>query len=1100
MLQKQSVIINFAQGLNTKSDPFQLPAGQFLELENSVFTTENLLQKRNGFGLLPQLPTADATSVTTFNGNLTAIGPTLQALSAGSQSWVDKGAIQGVSIDTLSLVRSNNSQVQADTAISSRGLVCVAYTETVPQGRNPVNVLKYAIYDSNTGQNIVEPAEIPVTSGTPINSPRVFLLGNYFVIVFGNLIAATNHLQYVAIPLANPSQISANVDISSTFVPQGTLTFDGVVSNGRLFLSWRDSGGGGNMKVNYLTQTLQLGTPVTFAGRVCTAVSVTADETVNSPIIYVSFINSSGGGGDDSGWILAVNYALNTVLSPTQIITAEFTVQITSAAQNGVCTVFYEVSNTYGYDTSIPTDYIKSRTVTQAGVLGTAAVVLRSVGLASKAFISSSEIYFLSTYISPYQPTYFLSDAVGNVAARLAYSNALGFYFTMGLPSVAVENGRARVSYLFKNTIQAVNKTTNPPSGTQTAGIYSQVGVNLASFQISSVDNPVSISNAEIGENLNISGGFLWMYDGMIPVEQGFNVYPDSVETEGASNSGSLIAGQTYYYQAIYEWIDNQGNSFKSAPSIPVSFQVVAVTTTFTADTANTSDTLTNVSSFAEIQVGQEITGAGIPANTFIVSFDAGLGEIVMSNNATATAAGVVITNAAVSSANIFVPTLRLTYKIANPVKITIYRWQTSQPVYYQITPVIGVVQPDPPLLNDPTVDYVTWVDGATSASILGNNIIYTNGGVLENICPPGTDALTLFDDRLWLIDAEDKNLLWFSKQVLQATPVEFSDLQTIYVAPTLAAQGNTGPLRALAAMDDKIILFKKNAIYYINGTGPDITGANSQYSQPVFITSTVGTDNPQSVVLTPQGIMFQSDKGIWLLSRGLETTYIGAPVERYNSATVLSALAIPGTNEVRLTLDTGVTLMFDYFYKQWGTFTGVPAISSTLYEEKHTSIDTYGRVFQETPGEYLDGANPVLMKFVTGWLNLAGFQGYQRAFFFYLLGTYYSPHKLNLEISYNFNSSPEQATLVTPVNYAPKYGDISPYGQGEYGGPGNIENWRIFLKKQRCQSIQLRFTEVFDPSLGEEAGKGLSLSGINLVVAAKKSFRPISNAQSAGK
>jgi len=255
------------------------------------------------------------------------------------------------------------------------------------------------------------------------------------------------------------------------------------------------------------------------------------------------------------------------------------------------------------------------------------------------------------------------------------------------------------------------------------------------------------------------------------------------------------------------------------------------------------------------------------------------------------------------------IPTLRVTYKINSPVKIVIYRWSVAQPVYYQTTSITS------PLLNSTVVDYVTFVDTNSDASILGNNILYTTGGVVEDIAPPATNITVLFDDRMWLVDAEDPNLLWFSKQVIEGTPVEMSDLFTLYVAPTTAAQGPAGPITAAAPMDDKLILFKNNSILYINGTGPDNTGSNDQYSQPTFITATVGCTNQQSIVFIPMGLLFQSDKGIWLLGRDLNTQYIGAPVEKYNSANVNSAQNIPGTNMVFFTLDTGITLMYDYYY-----------------------------------------------------------------------------------------------------------------------------------------------------------------------------------------
>jgi hypothetical protein len=359
---------------------------------------------------------------------------------------------------------------------------------------------------------------------------------------------------------------------------------------------------------------------------------------------------------------------------------------------------------------------------------------------------------------------------------------------------------------------------------------------------------------------------------------------------------------------------------------------------------------------------------------------------------------------------------------------------------------------------------------------------------------------MTLFDSRLWLLDAEDKNLWWFSKQVIESTPVEMSDLLTYYVDPNLSPQGNTGPILAGAAMDDKLISFKKDAIFYTNGIGPDNTGANSQYSQPIFITSTVGCSNQKSIVFIPQGLMFQSDKGIWLLGRDLSTSFIGNPVNAYNNATVLSAVNVPSTNQVRFTLDNGVTLEYDYFYNQWNTFSGIPGASSTIYQSAHTYIDSNNTVFQQVAGNYLDNSNPVLMNFTTSWIHLAQLQGYQRAYFFYLLGTYYSPHKLQISIAYDYNPSPTQTVLITPSNYSPNWGGELNWGSGEaWGGPGNIENWKINLQRQKCEALQISVQEIYDPTFGVSAGQGLTLSGINLVVGIKKGYRPIRATLTAG-
>src|ERR1700677_742231 len=160
-LQKQTINVNFAQGLDLKTDPNQVQMGRFLSLHNSIFDVGGRLTKRNGYGLLTNLPDESNTFLTTFNGDLTAIGTSLNAYESANKLWVDKGKIQPISLTTLPLIRSNTNQSQADAAVASNGLVCTVYTDNPPTGIQ----YKYAIADSVTGQNIVAPTLIPAQGG-----------------------------------------------------------------------------------------------------------------------------------------------------------------------------------------------------------------------------------------------------------------------------------------------------------------------------------------------------------------------------------------------------------------------------------------------------------------------------------------------------------------------------------------------------------------------------------------------------------------------------------------------------------------------------------------------------------------------------------------------------------------------------------------------------------------------------------------------------------------------------------------------------------------------------------------------------------------------
>ena len=999
-LNKENIQINFAKGLDTKTDDKQVPLGNFLALQNSVFTKAGLLQKRNGYGALSTLSDLSSTVLTTFNGNLTAVGLTLQAYSQPTNTWIGKGPLQPVEVDVLPVIRNSSNQSQADSAVAANGLLCTVYTETVS---GPL-VYKYVIADGTTGQNITPPTVIPVSSGVVTGSPKVFLLGNYFVIVFTNIIVATPHLQFIAISTSNPSIVVAATDISAQYTNNAKVNFDGVVANNNLYLAWNGSDGGGAVRMTYIDSKLLQHNTVAFATEVATIMSLCADTSGGTAVIYANYWRT----GSNYIRTLAVNQALVTILAPVTTVSPITVSNVTATATGGVCTLYYEVLNAYGFDGSVPTNYIMSKTVSSGGSIGSGVIRVRSVGLASKAFSINGLGYFLAAYQSPSQPTYFLMNQTGQLVAKLAYSNG-GGYLTTGLPSVSVLGNTAQVPYLVKDLIGTVNKGTNLPAGTPISAVYSQTGINLATFTFGTS----KIATAEIGSALHLSGGFLWMYDGYKPVEHGFQVYPDmSASGVTTSAAGGLITAQQYFYQFIYEWCDNQGNIHRSAPSLPV---------TITTTGATSSNTLN-------------------------------------------------------------VPTLRLTYKTANPVKIVGYRWSVAQQTYYQFTSVTS------PTVNDPTVDYVTLVDTLADTSILGNSILYTTGGVVENVAAPACSSVGLFKNRLVLVDAEDKNTLWFSKQVIQGVPVETSDLFTLYVGPTISGQGSSGPTRAIAALDDKLILFKHDAIYYVTGTGPDNTGANNDFSEPSFITGTVGSTNQQSIVFTPSGLLFESDKGIWLLGRDLSTTYVGAPVEGLTQgAKVLSAVGVPGTNQVRFTLDSGITLMYDYYFNQWGSFVNIPAISSCLYGALHTYVNSFGQVYQETPGLYLDGSSPVLMSFTTSWVNLGGLQGFERAYEFFLLGSYITPHKLSVQLAYDYNPSNIQSSTIAPDNYTPAYGGDNLYGGSSfYGGSGSLEQWRIFFRKQKCQSFQITVTEIYDSSFNIPAGAGFTLSGIDMTVGTK--------------
>ncbi len=1003
-LQKQPVAINFAQGVQTKSDPYQIPIGNFLNLKNSVFTKAGRLTKRNGYPNITSLPNTTQTTLTTLNDNLIATGSNLYAFSQDTNQWLNRGLIQPVQLSTLPLIRASTGQSAADVAIAPNGLALLTYLDTDTK-------YYYQVSDSVTGQIIVSRTQLPATAF----DARVNIVGPYFIISFFIVNGGSNNLQYIAIPYATPAVPAPATTISTAVA--AVPSYDAYFFNNMIYFAWSSTGT--TVKVQTLSNSLALSLAYSDATVAATAVSVTVDEPNN--IVFVSYTTAT-----PNIHVLAFDITL-TVLMANTTVTAAAATHLTSSAANRVVKLYTEETHTFTAPT-VNANWIVYTPVTMpvsgvgTGTVGAQVIVKKNVGLASKPFRLNSVVYFLAVYgdthnasaaVNSNESTYFLLDDAGNVYMRLAAANAGGYLQTEVLPSVILSNGEYNIPYQVTDFLTSVNKGTALPSGTPVNAIYTQTGINLAKFTL----NTTTQYSSEIASALHLTGGQLWEYDGVRPVEHGFHIYPENIAITTATGSG-LITADTYYYVFTYEWTDNAGNLHRSAPSIPV----------------------------------KQVTTTATSTNT------------------------------------IKVPYLTLTYKTTpNPARIVGYRWSVTQPVYYQFTSVTT------PTVNDPTAAQATITDALANSSILGNTLLYTTGGVIEDIAAPASIASTLYKNRLFLVDAEDRNLLWYSKQVIEAVPVEMSDLLTIYVAPTSGAQGSTGPVTALSAMDDKLIIFKRDAIYYITGNGPDNTGSNNDFSDPIFITSSVGSTNPNSIVLMPNGIMFQSDKGIWLLGRDLQTNYLGAPVELYNNLTVLSSKTIPGTNEVRFVMEDNITLSYDYYYNQWSIHTNIKAISATLYQSAHTYLNSLGLVYQEAVGTYLDGASPVLMGLTTGWINLAGLQGYERFYFMHLLGTYYTPFKLNVQVAYDYESGPSQSVIVTPTNSYNAWGDEALWGGGQsWGGTpdGNVFEARVFPKRQKCEAFQITIDESYDASFSVPAGQGLSLSGLMLTVGAKKGFR----------
>ena len=254
---------------------------------------------------------------------------------------------------------------------------------------------------------------------------------------------------------------------------------------------------------------------------------------------------------------------------------------------------------------------------------------------------------------------------------------------------------------------------------------------------------------------------------------------------------------------------------------------------------------------------------------------------------------------------------------------------------------------------------------GLYDLTLGSNEFLYTTGGVLENTSPPTGTSVCAAKSRVFVSDGE---LIWFSKTLQEGHPVEFSDTNYLRLEP------RGGEVRAIAAMDSNIIVWKAlDAAYQVFGDGPDNLG-NGGYAEPVLVSTDVGCSRPESVVLTPEGLVFQAASGLHMLDRSLHVDHFGQALmdEPSSIQTITSGVTVSSLHEVRFLCSDGDMLVWNSLFSQWATHS-VQGVSACLWRGVYSYARADGTVWVETEGQHLDGSDPIELLVETPWLNFAG-------------------------------------------------------------------------------------------------------------------------------
>lgn len=342
--------------------------------------------------------------------------------------------------------------------------------------------------------------------------------------------------------------------------------------------------------------------------------------------------------------------------------------------------------------------------------------------------------------------------------------------------------------------------------------------------------------------------------------------------------------------------------------------------------------------------------------------------------------------------------------------------------------------------------------DALSDANLVNRETHPENGGALASLAPPCGSIVTAGADRVYLAGVSyDPLLLVYSKLRNQGEVVAFNDRLKVH----LPAHG--GDITGLALLNETLIVFKKNAIYALDGEGFDNTGAGTNYVARLIATE-VGAKSQEAIALGPMGLLFQSDKGWFLLPGvGQEPKYVGSQIADYDTDTVVDVTVLEGEHMI-LVSTTSRILAYDYIVDAWSVWSESSLVSACQYDGVHHIATTASIESQDTDHTAVSYSTVVK----TAPIKLDGIAGYARVKQITVLGQYMGAHTFGIALWRDYSGSEFQIKNWT----------VSPTTAGEplqfVHGPSI----------QKMEALQIKLTDIELALIGADPESGGSAPG----------------------
>lgn len=569
---------------------------------------------------------------------------------------------------------------------------------------------------------------------------------------------------------------------------------------------------------------------------------------------------------------------------------------------------------------------------------------------------------------------------------------------------------------------------------------YSDNDPPLPTVPYASVGVP-QLESVPSGSGLFLSGGTPQTYDGRRFVEAGFPWYPEIIDITEDVGAGALPAG-VYQYTAVYEWRDGRGQTHRSEPCPP--YQITSAET-------------------GAMEIAIRCCGLSMKDN------DA-LGNV------------------------------------ENAVKIDVYRTEVEGAIFYPLyrgnddttTDLVDIPK------NDPTALLVSIQDSATDVSIASSiplpfNQLSGAWSPLPGETVPALRAVASWQNRVIGVSSEEPKRLWISREILSEPRGEQYTVPEFSADLTFRIDEVRGAVVALQEMDSALVLFTREAIYALHGTPADALGQGSTLQLQLLQRDT-GCVEPRSVAPAPDGIYFQSRRGLYKLTRQNSLEFVGADVEDTitSGGNVRAVTVHEDSHQVRVLCngaarDSPLVLVYDWLLQMWATWrlpntTTTAGLNSTVDalawrghtgEHTHVVLQAGGVQIQKTSthvSRYADeaGATEVVaipVDIQTGWIHLAGLAGFKRVREVGLHLTKPAAGDLTITLEYDLDGlQTDAANIQTEIVTATVDGYIP-----------------IRTAIQKCMAIRIRIAEGVAPPTGTALlASTLNIHAITLTIARK--------------